>query len=164
MSSARPSDLLVDDLATEAASVTEVLPAGWRNLYVPGVERPVVMGRGGVFVLDVRHASTLALGIPDVQAPRPWSHDHLQQRSVPQLTAELASQLLSWACGIAIDVTPLVVVIGEATDVVARPDDVVVVHEHSLVRYLQHLPEELDDETIGVVLEHVDAHGDLLAI
>ncbi|MFN8021669.1 MAG: hypothetical protein U0Q03_09110 [Acidimicrobiales bacterium] len=175
MSSARPTDPtgaaghlldhLVDDLATEAASVTELLPGGWREIEVPGVGRPVVMGPGGVFVLVVRHAATLAVGLPHDGAPdRPWTHDHRNQMSTPQITAELASQLLTWACGIPVACTPVVVVVGHETEPASRPDGVDVVHESAFTRWLSHLPHELDDETIGIVLEHVDVSGELLAI
>ena len=161
MSSTRPSDHLVDDLAAQTAFVTDVLPGGWRHLHVPGVDRPVVIGHGGVFVLDVRHASTPG----DAAPPRPWSHDHRNQMSTPQITAELASQLLSWACGLDIRAIPVIVVVAaDDVDVTPRPDGVEVVHEHAFMRWLQHLPAELDDDTIGIVLEHVDANGDLIAI
>ncbi len=173
VSSARPSghldghvlDHLLDDLATEAASVTELLPGGWREIEVPGVGRPVVLGPGGVLVLVERHASTLAVGLPhDGAAARPWTHDHRNQMSTPQITAELASQLLTWACGIPVSCIPVVVVLGDETEPLARPDGVDVVHASAFTRWLSHLPRELDDETIGIVLEHVDANGELLAI
>lgn len=168
MSSVRAADpsldQLLDQLASEAAEVTELLPGGWREIEVPGVGRPVVMGPGGVFVLVVRHASTLAVGLPQGGVARPWSHDHRNQMSTPQITAELASQLLSWACGLPVVCSPVVVVVGEETEPVARPDGVDVVHESAFTRWLSHLPHELDDETIAIVLEHVDANGDLLAI
>jgi hypothetical protein len=32
------------------------------------------------------------------------------------------------------------------------------------MRWLQHQPHELDDDTVGLVLEHVDVNGDLIAI
>lgn len=165
-SSPRPSDLVVDDLSTQAGLVTDVLPGGWRHLHVPGVDRPVVIGSGGVFVLDVRHASTMPVGLPgDGVPPRPWSHDHRNQMSTPQITAELASQLLSWACGIELHATPVIVVVGDhEIDVTPRPDGVDVVHEHAFMRWLQHTPVELDADTIDIVLEHVDVNGDLIAI
>lgn len=162
----RRVDSLVDDLAVQASFVTDVLPGGWRHLHVPGVDRPVIIGHGGVFVLDVRHASTLGVGLPgDGLPPRPWNHEHRNQLSTPQITAELASQLLSWACGIEIRCTPVIVVVGdELGEVAPRPDSVEVVHEHAFMRWLQHQPHELDDDTIGLVLEHVDVNGDLIAI
>jgi hypothetical protein len=157
---------VLDDLALQASFVTDVLPGGWRHLHVPGVERPVIIGHGGVFVLDVRHASTLGVGLPgDGLPPRPWTHEHRHQMSTPQLTAELASQLLSWACGIELRCTPVIVVVGDELGAVAsRPDAVEVVHEHAFMRWLQHQPHELDEDTIGLVLEHVDVNGDLIAI
>ncbi len=176
-SAPRPSDLVARELADRAAPVTELLPAGWRQLHVPGVGRPVVIGPGGVFVLELRHASTLSLGLSgDGAPPRPWSHDHRHQLSTPRVAAELASQLLTWACGMTVTCDAVVVVIDDRDQDLeregghrhdrapARPDGVEVVSADRLVRWLQHLPRELGPDAIGLVLEHVDAHGDLLAI
>ena len=109
MSATPPLARLVEEVASQAALVTDLLPGGWHHLYVPGVDRPVVLGPGGVFVLDVRHQATLPIG---VQNDRPWANDHRNQMSTPRLTAELSSQLLSWACGIEINVTPVIVLAG----------------------------------------------------
>lgn len=179
---ARPSDLLVRDLAHRSAPLTELLPAGWYRIDVPGVGRPVVIGPGGVFVLELRHASTLGLGLAgDATPPRPWDHDHRHQLSTPRVAAELASQLLTWACGVPVRCDAVVVVLadrdGEGDDprldrpdrpdgerLPGRPDGVEVVSAARLIRWLQRLPQELDADTIDIVLEHVDAGGDLIAL
>ncbi len=142
---------LVEEVASQATLVTDLLPGGWHHLYVPSVDRPVVLGPGGVFVLDVRRHATMPLGL---QANRPWAHDHQNQMSTPCLTAELASQLLSWACGIEIPVTPVIVLAGDDAHIVPRPDGVDIVHEHMLDRWLSNLPAELDSETIALIVEH----------
>jgi hypothetical protein len=142
---------LVEEVASQASLVTDLLPGGWHHLYVPSVDRPVVLGPGGVFVLDVRHHSTMPLGL---QPDRPWAHDHRNQMSTPCVTAELASQLLSWACGMEVTVNPVIVLTGDDAPVVARPDGVDIVHEHVLDRWLSHLPVELDSETVALIIEH----------
>jgi hypothetical protein len=154
MSATPPLARLVEEVASQAALVTDLLPGGWHHLYVPGVDRPVVLGPGGVFVLDVRHQATLPIG---VQNDRPWANDHRNQMSTPRLTAELSSQLLSWACGIEINVTPVIVLAGadSADEIVPRPDGVDIVHQHMLDRWLSNLPAELDAETIALIVEHV---------
>ena len=151
MSSSHPSDLLVDEVASQASLITDVLPGGWRQIPVPGVERPVVLGPGGVFVLDVRHHSTMSIGL---DRGRPWGHDHRNQMSTPQISAELASQLLSWACGVELVVHPVIVLTGDDADVVPRPDGVEVIHQRLLMRWLGRLPTELDAETVALVVEH----------
>jgi len=151
MPSTRPSDLLVDEVATQASFITDVLPGGWHQIPVPGVDRPVVLGPGGVFVLDVRHHSTMTIG-PD--NGRPWGHDHRNQMSTPQISAELATQLLSWACGVEVIAHPVIVLTGDDAEIVARPDGVEVIHQHLLMRWLSHLPAELDVEAIALVIEH----------
>jgi hypothetical protein len=152
MTYSRPLSQLVEEVASQASMITDVLPGGWHHLYVPGVDRPVVLGPGGVFVLDVRHPSTMPLGLG---ADRPWAHDHQYQLSAPRLTAELASQLLSWACDTEVTVTPVIVLAGAETEIVPRPDGVDIVHQHMLDRWLSNLPVELDAETVALIIEHV---------
>jgi hypothetical protein len=152
MTFVRPLDQLVEAVAAQASLVTDVLPGGWTHLYVPGVDRPVVLGPGGVFVLDVRHHSTRSIGL---NTDRPWNNDHEHQLSTPRVTAELASQLLTWACDQPITVTPVIVLAGEDAEIVARPDGVDVVHQHMLMRWLSNLPTELDSEAIALIVEHV---------
>ncbi len=147
-----PLSRLIEEVAGQSALVTDLLPGGWHQLYVPGVDRPVVLGPGGVFVLDVRHHDTMALGL---HADRPWAHDHRNQMSTAQTTAELASQLLSWACSVDVIVTPVVVLVGADAEIVPRADGVDVVHERMLDRWLRNLPAELDAEAMALIIEHV---------
>ena len=145
---------LIDALAS---SPVDVLPGGWYALEVPGVGQPLVIGPGGLFVLLVRHHTTLAIGLPSPGDTRPWAHDHRNQLSTPQLTAELASQLVNWACGTDLVCSPVIVVTGDDAEVVTRPDGVDVIHEHMLTRWLARCPAELDEHIIGLVTEHLTA-------
>ncbi len=147
-----PLSQLIDEVAGQSGLATDLLPGGWQQLHVPGVDRPVVLGPGGIFVLDVRHPSTKPLGL---QAGRAWTHDHRNQMSSARTTAELASQLLSWACSVDVIVTPVVVLVGAEAEIAPRVDGVDVVHQHMLDRWLSNLPSELDGEAMALIIEHV---------
>ena len=147
-----PLSRLIAEVAGQSALVTDLLPGGWQQLHVPGVDRPVVLGPGGVFVLDVRHHGTMPLGL---QPGRAWTHDHRNQMSSARTTAELASQLLSWACSADVIVTPVVVLVGAEAEIAPRVDGVDVVHQHMLDRWLSNLPVELDAEAMALIIEHV---------
>lgn len=147
-----PLSRLIEEVASHSAPVTDLLPGGWQQLHVPGVDRPVVLGPGGVFVLDVRHHATTTLGL---QAGRAWTHDHRNQMSSALTTAELASQLLSWACSVDVIVNPVVVLVGGGAEIAPRVDGVDVVHQHMLDRWLSNLPAELDAEAMALIIEHV---------
>lgn len=124
------------DLASELPSR---LPRGWRMIDVPGVERPVVVGPAGVFVLVPRHPSSMPIGLDD---PSPWP-DRRGRMSTPQVTAELASQLLAARTGIQVRVRPVAVIDTVDTLVLDRPDRVHVVHRDHLHWWLSGLPDAL---------------------
>ncbi len=125
------------------------LPAGWRELDVPAVARPVLVGHGGVVVLFARDAVSAT-------APRP-SSDRRSRHSGAELTAELVSQTLSRSLGREIACTA-VVVIDDTAALAARPDDVPVLHRRRLAGWLADRPHVLDDDAVERVtrsLAHV---------
>lgn len=130
-----------------AAQLPSLLPPGWHVVDVPGVERPVVVGPGGVLVLVARHHTSLPIGLDD---PSPWP-DRRHRMSTPQVTAELTSQLLAARSGLRLRVRPLVVVDSIDALVLDRPDRVHVVHRDQLAWWLDHQPLELGASEVARV-------------
>lgn len=116
-----------------------VLPAGWRELDVPAVARPVLVGPGGVVVLFARDTVSAATLHP--------SADRRSRHSGAELTAELVAQALSRSLGRDIACTA-VVVIDDTVALAARPDDVPVLHRRRLAGWLADRPALLDDDAV----------------
>lgn len=154
--SSHNTQLLVHESLAPAVPIGP-LPDAWRRVIVPGVDRPVVAGPGGLVVVHLRRGSTHAVGMPVVDDDRrPWSHDHRHQISSPEFTARLASQLVSWACGIDVRCTPVIVSVGGPSAPNARVDGVEVIDASELIAWLEHRPQRLGPDEIGLVLEHLD--------
>jgi hypothetical protein len=134
--------------ATVRTATTPSLPEGWRELDVPAVARPVLVGPGGVVVVFAR--DTVA------DAPTAATTDRRSRHSGAELTAELVAQMLSQSLGRPIDCTPVVVIDDTAT-LAARPDAVPVVHRRRLVGWLADRPAVLDEagvERVTLALAH----------
>ena len=119
------------------------LPAGWRELDVPAVARPVLVGPGGVVVLFARDTVSAATPAP--------SFDRRSRHSGAELTAELVAQALSQSLGREIECTA-VVVLDDTVALAARPDDVPVLHHRRLAGWLADRPALLDDEGVERVV------------
>lgn len=119
------------------------LPAGWRELDVPALARPVLVGPGGVVVLFARDTVSAAM-------PRP-SADRRSRHSGAELTAELVAQALSRSLGRDIACTA-VVVIDDTVALVARPDEVPVLHHRRLAGWLANRPALLDEDAVERVV------------
>lgn len=123
--------------------MTRVLPAGWRELDVPAVARPVLVGTGGVVVLFARDTVSVATTGP--------TSDRRSRHSGAELTAELVAQALSRSLGRDIACTAVVVIDDTAT-LAARPDDVPVLHHRRLAGWLADRPHLLDDDAVERVV------------
>ena len=129
------------------------LDATWRVLpnlsQGEGAQTRMVLGRAGVFVIDVQHGSGR-------RPRRRGSTGALDVRSfLPRLAQEAhkASGILTQVSGRDVAVWPLLVVIGGLLDIQKAAFDVYVVAEQLLVPWLRSLPGVLDDATVSALYE-----------
>lgn len=130
------------------ASEAHRLPAGWREVQMPSVAWPIVIGPGGVYVIFARDTAA------SFGRNAAWHGERRDASSGAQLTAALVSQIVSRATGWDVACTPLVV-IDDAAGVVARPDLVTVLHRRRLTAWLQDRPVVFDDGAIQHVLRSI---------
>ncbi len=154
MPNARPSDAIVDQLL-QLAPLTDVLPRGWEEVQVTGVDRRIVVGPGGLFVIVTRAASSLPV---DGTRHTPWNGvDRRRGPSAAQVTAELVSQLISTLCERDIVCTPIVLLDDADTRLFARLDEVSVLHRRRLTMWLHERPVVFDRATIELIRERSTA-------
>jgi hypothetical protein len=154
MPNARPSDALVDQLI-QLAPLTDVLPRGWEEVEVTGVERRIVVGPGGLFVIVTRAAS-----IASSPAGRhaPWNGvERRRGPSTAQVTAELVAQLISTLCERDITCSPIVLLDDDDSRLFARLDEVPVLHRRRLTMWLHERPVVFDRSTIELIRERSTA-------
>lgn len=128
------------------ASEAHHLPAGWREVRLPGVAWPVVIGAGGVYVLFARDTAA------SFGRDAAWHGERRQSSSGAQLTAALVSQLLSRGTGWDVRCTP-VVVIDDDAHLAARPDEVTVLHRRRLTAWLAERPFTYDQGAIDFLVD-----------
>ena len=155
MTSSRPSDTLVGHLLDHLIDA-HALPAGWHELALPGVDDPVVIGPGGLVVLGTRQ---VAVTHPDLAAHRPVEHDRRGSRSTVQLIAGIVADLVAETTGVTVTCTPVIVITDDRCQIVARPDQVPVIHRRRVSRWLATRPLELDHATIVHIRETVEGRA-----
>jgi hypothetical protein len=161
MTFSRPADDVVDHLVAQSP-LTGMLPAGWRQVEVSGVERTIVIGPGGIFVILTRAASVIP---SDGSRHQPWNGDERRQRgSAARLISELVSQLLSGLCDLDLTCTPIIVLDDDDTRLVARFDDVAVLHRRRLAAWLDQRPTALSTTTIDRVLQAAQSTRNLHSV
>ena len=112
----------------------------------------VVIGPAGVFTINTKHhrGQHVWVGAKRILVNGQRT-DHLRNAG---FEARRASKLLSVAARALVDVTPVVAIVGARRMTVReRPYDVVVLHDHQLVRWLQRHPATLTPEQV----QHVAA-------
>ncbi len=148
MTNSRPSDPVVDQLQLQAP-LNEILPLGWQQLDVTGVDRRIVLGPGGLFVIVTRAAS---IAPTDNARHTPWNGaDRRRGPSAAQLTAELVSQLVSSLCDRDIECRPVVLLDDSDARLFARLDEVPVLHRRRLPMWLHDHPVVFDRATIELI-------------
>lgn len=112
----------------------------------------VVIGPGGVFTINTKHhrGQNVWVGAKRILVNGQRT-DHLRNAAYE---AKRTSKLLSGAARMLVDVTPIVAIVGARRMTVReRPHDVIVLHDHELVRRLQRHPATLTREQV----QHVAA-------
>ncbi len=145
----RPSDPVADQLLADSRA--DGLPFGWYEVDVVGVDRRILVGPGGLYVVVTRAASVIRA---DTGRQGPW--DGLERRRGPsaaQATADLVSQLLSTLCNR--DLTCMAVVLLEDHDdrFFARVDEVPVLHRRRFSAWLMERPVIHGTATVELIRE-----------
>jgi hypothetical protein len=148
MTNPRPSDAVVDQLLVHAP-LSDVLPPGWFQLEVVGVDRRIVVGPGGLYVIVTRAASAVPT---DNARHTPWNGvDRRRAPSAAQLTAELVSQLLSSLSDRDLSCQPIVLLDDSDNRLFARLDEVPVLHRRRLTLWLAERPTVFGPDTIELI-------------
>ena len=142
------SDPKVDQLLPHSP-LTAILPRGWHEVNIAGVDRLIVVGPGGLFVVVTRAASAVR---PDVARRAPWNGvERRRGPSAAQVTADLVSQLLSTLCDRDLMCTPIVL-LDDCDDLFfTRVDEVPVLHRSRLTMWLHERPVVYSRATIELV-------------
>ena len=139
------------------------LPAGWFVLHSPdigevledneGVDH-VVIGTGGVFAIDVEHRSGAKVWVSEHQLTIDGTNTDDVRRARSQ--ARRSSGRLTDACGFAVTVQAVLVLIGAATvQTLSRPAEVHVRTEHDLRDWLCRQPSRLSPEMVTTIHERL---------
>jgi hypothetical protein len=107
----------------------------------------VVIGPAGVFTINTKHhrGQNVWVGAKRILVTGQRT-DHVRNAG---FVARRASKVLSAAMRSLVDVTPVVAIVGARRMTVReRPSDVVVLHDHELVRWLQRHPVTLTPEEV----------------
>lgn len=107
----------------------------------------VVIGPAGVFTINTKHhrGQNVWVGAKRILVNGQRT-DHLRNAAYE---AKRTSKLLSGAARMLVDVTPIVAIVGARRMTVReRPYDVVVLHDHALVRWLQRHPATFTPEQV----------------
>jgi hypothetical protein len=139
------------------------LPAGWFVLHSPdigevledneGVDH-VVIGTGGVFTIDVEHRTGAKVWVSEHQLTIDGANTDDVRRARSQ--ARRSSGRLTDACGFAVTVQAVLVLIGAATvQTLSRPAEVHVRTEHDLRDWLCRQPLRLSPEMVTAIHERL---------
>ncbi|WP_187432579.1 nuclease-related domain-containing protein [Agromyces mariniharenae] len=137
----------------EVARRLEALGPGWYVLHSVPIGAGasdldhVVIGPAGVFTINTKHhrGQHVWVGAKRIMVNGQRT-DHLRNAA---FEARRTSKLLSVAARALVEVTPVVAVVGARRMTVReRPYDVVVLHDHQLVRWLQRHPVTLTPEQV----------------
>ena len=142
------------------------LPAGWFVLHSPDVGElwndgsdstdvdHVAIGPGGVFAIEVQHRTDAKVWVSEHELTIDGQNSGDLRRARTQ--ARRSSGRLSDACGFAVTVQAVLVLIGAGTmQTLSRPAEVHVRTEHDLRDWLCRQPSRLDAEAITLIHERV---------
>ena len=142
------------------------LPAGWFVLHSPdigevlevndGVDHVdhVVIGAGGVFAIDVEHRPGAKVWVSEHQLTIDGANTDDVSRARSQ--ARRSSGRLTDACGFAVTVQAVLVLIGAATvQTLSRPAEVHVRTEHDLRDWLCRQPSRLSPKMVTTIHERL---------
>jgi len=142
----------VDGASASPAGLIDLLPRGWHHLPIPDVDRTVVIGPAGLYVLVTRSATVVPI---DRIRAQPWNGFDRRRPANAQVTSDLVSQLVSSLCDLELTCRPVVVLADDDNRLVARVDDVPVFHRRRLAEWLARQPARLDPFTTTRVVETV---------
>jgi hypothetical protein len=136
----------VGDLRPRLDETELDLPPGWHLVRVGPQDQSVAIGPGGAYALIIRADD----GAPVTLYDRALFVRNRRTNALLSATARAdgATRALQELLGEPISCDPVVVVAGDELTVRSRPDDVHVLHDHLLNRWLSHLPRTFDDARV----------------